>query len=167
VGSVRRRDESTERLLTGTVRGVMAAMVMTGARQVSTGLGLVDQTPPDAILRQRGFGILVRFPRLAYFVARREVGLIELAHWVYGAGGGAAFGALPRSFRRRRWAGAAYGLVTWLVFELIIAPVLGLAQVRRIRVTERLAFAVDHLVYGVVLAGSRRWAWPRGRLGPW
>jgi hypothetical protein len=37
----------------GLARGVVAAMVMTGLRQVTTGIGLVDQTPPDAILKQR------------------------------------------------------------------------------------------------------------------
>ncbi|MGI8440067.1 MAG: hypothetical protein ACR2NV_07750, partial [Thermoleophilaceae bacterium] len=76
-------------LALGVVRGTVAAMAMSAMRQVTTGLGLVDQTPPDAILKQRAMGPLVRVPWLAYFVARREVALVELAHWFYGAVGGA------------------------------------------------------------------------------
>lgn len=56
----------------GIARGVVAAMAMTGMRQVTTGLGLVEQTPPDAVFKQRAPGVLVRMPRLAFFVARRE-----------------------------------------------------------------------------------------------
>ena len=54
--------------------------------------------------------------------------MIEGAHWAFGAGGGAAFGALPRDWRRHRWAGPVYGLLVWLSFELGIAPALGLSQ---------------------------------------
>lgn len=163
-------DERNERLATGMVRGVMAAMTMTGLRQITTGLGLVDQTPPDAVLKQRGFGVLVKSPRLAYFLARRQVAVVELAHWGYGAGGGVAFALLPPSLLRRRWAGVAYGLATWVAFEVSVAPVLGLDQARQIRPIERLMFALDHVLFGVVLAGDRRWALPeRGRLlrRPW
>ena len=44
----------------------------------------------------------------------------------------------------------------WLGFELGIAPVLGLSQAKRVRVVDRLALAADHLLYGLVLSGSRR-----------
>jgi hypothetical protein len=99
-------------------------------------------------------------PRLAYFVARHERAVIELAHWFYGAAGGGAFALLPRSVLRSNWAGPGYGLLTWLLFELSIAPVLGLEQAKKIRPTERLMFAADHLLYGVVLAGDRELAQP-------
>jgi hypothetical protein len=69
------------------------------------------------------------------------LGLIEVAHWAFGAGGGAAVGALPGAIRRRRWAGPAYGLVVWLGFELGIAPALGLSQAKRARLVDRLALA--------------------------
>jgi hypothetical protein len=156
-------DERKKRIAWGIARGAAAAMAMSGMRQLTTGLGLVDQTPPDALFKQRAVGPLVRSPRLAYFVARREVAVIELAHWLYGAGGGAAFALLPREALRSAWAGPAYGLATWVAFEISIAPLLGLAQARRVRVAERLMFAADHLLYGVVLAGDRRWALPRRR----
>lgn len=152
------------RVANGLARGAVAAMTMSAVRQVTTSFGLVQQTPPDAILKQRALGILVRSPKVAYFVARRQIALVELAHWGYGAMGGAAFAMLPSSLLRRRWIGPGYGLVTWLVFELSVAPILGLAQSQRIRVVERLMFLGDHLLYGSVLASDRRsWALPRRR----
>ena len=134
-------------------RGVVGAMAMTGMRVVTTELGLVEQTPPDAVGRQRVRGVralLRRAPR------RQRRGLVEVAHWAFGAGGGAAFGALPDAVRRRPWAGPVYGLVLWLGFELGIAPVLGLSQATRLRPVDRLALAADHLLYGLVLSGMRR-----------
>ena len=68
------------------------------------------------------------------------------------------FGALPRTVRRRPWAGPVHGLVVWLGFELGIAPVLGLSQAKRARPVDRLALAADHLLYGLVLSGMRRTA---------
>jgi hypothetical protein len=158
VSSLRlRKARRRERVAHGIARGAVAAMAMTAFRQLTTGLGLVEQTPPDAIFKQRASGPLVRSPRLAYFVARRETAVIELAHWLYGAAGGAAFALLPRESLRSNWAGPAYGLATWVGFELSIAPLLGLDQATRVRATERLMFAADHLLYGVILAGDRAW----------
>jgi hypothetical protein len=143
-------------MLHGAARGAVGAMAMTGLRVLTTELGLVEQTPPQAIGRQRARGaraLLRRAPR------KQRRGLIEVAHWAFGAGGGAAFGALPAAVRRPSWAGPAYGLVVWLGFELGIAPVLGLSQAKRPRPVDRLALAADHLLYGLVLSGTRR----RGR----
>jgi hypothetical protein len=124
-------------LVRGLVRGTVAAMAMTGVRQVTTGLGLVEQTPPDAIIKQRAPGLLVRMPRLAFFVAKRQTALVELAHWFYGAGG-AAFTMLPDSVRHRSVAaGIGYGLFTTLVFELGIVPILGLDKFKKIRPIEQ------------------------------
>lgn len=157
--------ETAERMMSGIVRGTGAAMAMSAMRQVTTGLGLVEQTPPDAILKQRAFGLLVRRPRLAFFLARRQVAVVELAHWAYGAGGGAAFALLPHSLLDKKWAGIAYGLGTWVIFELSIAPVLGLDQATKVRPVERLMFAADHVLYGVILAGDRRWVQSARRTG--
>ena len=77
-------------------------------------------------------------------------------HWGYGAVGGAVFAMLPESLRLRRWAGPVYGLVLWLSFELVQAPLLGLDQAKKARPVERAAFAVDHLMYGLVLTETRR-----------
>jgi len=140
-------------VLHGAARGTIGAMAMTGMRVMTRELGLLEQTPPHAISRQRARGlraVLRRAPR------RQRTGLVEAAHWAFGAGGGAAFGALPRALRRRRWAGPIYGLVVWLGFELGIAPALGLSQAKRVRPVDRLALAADHLLYGVVLSEPRR-----------
>ena len=139
-------------VLSGTACGAVGAMAMTGMRVMTTELGLVEQTPPQALSRQRARGVralLRRAPR------KQRRGLIEAAHWAFGAGGGAAFGALPREVRRRPWAGPLYGLVVWLGFELGIAPALGLSQARRVRLIDRPALAADHLLYGLVLTATR------------
>jgi hypothetical protein len=134
-------------------RGAVGAMAMTGMRVITAELELVEQTPPQAIARQRSRG-LRRLLRLAPRKQRR--GLIETAHWAFGAGGGAVFGALPRALRRRAWAGPVYGLAVWLGFEMGIAPALGLSQAKRLRLVDRLALAADHLLYGLVLSEGRR-----------
>lgn len=139
-------------VLSGAACGAIGAMAMTGMRVITTELGLVEQTPPDAVSRQRARGmrsLLRRAPR------KQRRGLVEAAHWTFGAGGGAAFGALPRPIRRHRWAGPAYGLVVWLGFEIGIAPALGLSQAKRVRPVDRVALAADHLLYGLVLTATR------------
>ena len=152
---LRGRDEGSRlhAVLQAAGRGVVGAMAMTGMRVMTTELGLVEQAPPQAISRQRARGLralLRRAPR------RQRRGLVEAAHWAFGACGGAAFGALPVGVRRRPWAGPTYGLVVWLGFELGIAPVLGLSQAKHVRPVDRLALAADHLLYGLVLSQGRR-----------
>jgi hypothetical protein len=124
-------------------------MAMTGMRVITTELGLLEQTPPQAIARQRARGLrrlLRRAPR------QQRTALIEASHWGVGAGAGAAFGALPSAVRRHLWAGPIYGLVVWLGFELGIAPALDLMQAKRLRPVDRLVLAGDHVLYGLVLS---------------
>jgi hypothetical protein len=132
-------------------RGVVAAMAMSGMRNVTTSAGLVAQTPPEAIVKQRAPHLLLRIP------PDRQRAAVEAMHWTYGAVGGAVFGMLPATIRRQAWVGPAYGLAFWALFEAGIAPTLGLAQARQTRVTERVAFLADHVLYGVVVAAS---PWP-------
>jgi hypothetical protein len=139
-------------VLSGAACGVVGAMAMTGMRVITTELGLVEQTPPEAVGAQRASGLrslVRRAPR------KQRRGLIEAAHWAFGATGGATYGALPRAIRTRRWAGPTYGLLVWLGFELAIAPALGLTQAKRPRPVDRLALAADHLLYGLVLSATR------------
>jgi hypothetical protein len=139
-------------VLSGAACGAVGAMAMTGMRVITTELGLVEQTPPQAIGVQRARGIrtlLRRAPR------KQRRALLEAAHWTFGASGGAVFGALPRTVRRRPWAGPAYGLVLWLGFEVGIAPALGLSQAKRVRLVDRLALAADHVLYGFALSATR------------
>jgi hypothetical protein len=131
------------------LRGAIAAMAMTGMRNFTVRVGIVKETPPDAILRRRASGLLKQVPE------DRRRATIELAHWAYGAGGGVAFGLLPDALRLRAWAGPLYGLVVWLGFELGIAPALGLPQAEKPRPVERAGLAADHLLYGLVLSETR------------
>jgi uncharacterized membrane protein YagU involved in acid resistance len=131
------------------LRGAIAAAAMTGMRAFTVDVGLVDQTPPQAIAKQRANGLLRRVPR-----GRRRAA-IEVAHWTYGAVGGAAYAVLPEGIRRQPWSGPAYGLLVWVGFELCLAPVLGLKQAKKQRPAERAALAADHLLYGLVLSEVR------------
>jgi hypothetical protein len=132
------------------LRGTIAAMAMTGMRAFTVHVGIVQETPPQAIIRQRAKGLLRQVPR------KNRRAAVELMHWTYGAGGGAVFGALPDEVRRRAWAGPVYGLLVWLGFEVALAPALGLKQAHRIRPVERAGLAADHLLYGFVLSETRR-----------
>jgi hypothetical protein len=140
------QEPSMPSLARGARRGTIAAMAMTGLREFTLHAGILDQSPPEAIA-WRGLGRLRRRPQ----GAPRAV--LELAHWGYGAAGGAAYAVLPASVRGRPWSGPAYGLLIWLSFEMVIAPALSLPQAKRVRLLDRAALAVDHLLYGLVLAG--------------
>jgi hypothetical protein len=132
------------------LRGAIAAMAMTGMRAFTVDLGIVEETPPQAVLKQKARGLIRQVPK------KRRRAAIELAHWGYGAGGGALFALLPDGLRRQPWAGPVYGLGVWLGFEVGLAPVLGLSQAKKLRAAERLALAADHLLYGLVLSEIRR-----------
>ena len=62
----------------GAASGVAAAMAMTGMRRLTTELGLVEEVPPQAVLRQKT-------PLLFDMVSREHDGaVVELVHWTYG-----------------------------------------------------------------------------------
>ena len=128
-------------------RGVVAAMAMSGMRRLTTALGLLGEEPPEQVAREGVPGLVARVP------PSLRGATIELAHWGYGAAGGAGFGVLPAAVRRRPWAGPAFGLATWLFFETTVAPALGLRRTRESRALERAAIAADHVLNGVVVAG--------------
>jgi hypothetical protein len=125
-------------------------MAMSGFRQATTALGLVQRTPPESVLLETAPNLFRRVP-----MERRQA-LVELVHWSYGAAGGVIFGLLPRRLRRQGWIGPAYGFAFWAVFEAGISPALGIDQ-RRHGATEQLALLADHLLYGAVVAAS---PWP-------
>ena len=113
------------------IRGAVAAMAMTGMRAVTKDLGLVRATPPEET-----------------FPVRRRA-LVEVGHWAFGATAGAAYAALPERARRPRWSGPAYGLAIWAGFQAV-APLTPRPEAER-TVTERLAIAADHVLYGLIL----------------
>jgi hypothetical protein len=149
-------------------RGLVAAMAMTGTRRVTQNLGLLPKSPPEAIVGDAA-------PTSGLSDEQREV-VIELAHWAYGAGAGAAFGLIPARLRYHVAAGPLYGLAIWLLFELGMAPLLGVQYAEERRVAGRLVLALDHVLYGVVVGGQlapepharphRRRRFPPGRFVP-
>jgi hypothetical protein len=135
----------------GTARGVVGAMAMSGLRRMTTTLGLVADTPPEAVVQRTVPGLFDRIPE-----DRRPV-IVEAAHWAYGGVGGAAFGLLPAKLRRHPLAGPAYGVLVWSIFEFAVAPALGLPHAERDKPEEQAALLADHLLYGAVVAAS---PWP-------
>ena len=136
-----------ERVLGGATRGVLGAMAMTGVRRLSTGLGLVEKTPPREMAEDVPLfrGVLSRLP------ADRRDAAIEFAHWSYGAVGGIGYAMLPERIRTNRWSGMAYGLGIWAVFEIALAPLLVLDHARKKTVVSRVTVALDHALYGMTL----------------
>ncbi|MGH3096334.1 MAG: hypothetical protein ACRDMV_10095 [Streptosporangiales bacterium] len=132
------------------IRGVAAAMTMTGMRSLTADLGLIEATPPEIVVGRRASHLLERLP------AERRKAVLVLMHWAYGAGGGAIFAVCPDRLRQAPWAGPLFGLALWLGFEALLDPALGLKWHRRGSMTERTTLAADHLLYGAVLAGFRR-----------
>ena len=123
-------------------------MAMSGARRVTTNLGMAGTTPPEAIVRHHA-----PLP-LATANRERKEAVTELAHWSYGAACGALFALLPCGLRRRRWIGPAYGLSIWLAFEVVLAPLLDLRHVEDRGGLGRFTIAMDHVLYGLVVAGQ-------------
>ncbi len=137
-------------ILEGVAGGVVGAMAMTGMREAAHGLGLIAQTPPEAVLREQVPELLGRVP------PARRVAAIQLAHWTYGAAAGAAYGLAPVRIRDYRLSGPVYGVLAWMAFEFALAPAFGLSHAHESRPRERAALFVDHLVYGLVVGASPR-----------
>ena len=129
----------------GAARGAVAAMAMTGMRRMTTALGLVERTPPERLADEGVPALLTAVP------VRQRAEAIEVIHWAFGATAGAAYGLLPPRVRRRRISGPLYGLAIWAGFELGARQLLGLGEPDDRAVTERLALAADHVLYGLVL----------------
>jgi hypothetical protein len=141
-------DTSEPAMLPAAARGAIAAMAMTGMRTFTKEAGWLEEAPPDAVFSQDPTGLLAKIPE-----TKRPI-VIELSHWAFGAIGGMAFITMPSSVRKHPWAGALYGLLVWGAFEAAVAPLLRLSQARRLRLLDRAVLAVDHVLYGVIVAGS-------------
>lgn len=125
---------------------------MTGMRNLAKGLGLIQSTPPERIVAH----VENEMPRLLGRIPeRRRQATIELLHWAYGAGGGAAFSLLPAGLRRQSWSGPAYGVLAWAGFATMLQPLLALPAGHG-DARDKAVFLVDHLLYGVVVAGRLR-----------
>jgi uncharacterized membrane protein YagU involved in acid resistance len=132
------------------LRGLIAAMAMTGVRVFAVNAGLIREDPPKRLVREQARGLLRSVPR------RRRRTVIELVHWAMGAAFGVVFGLLPDELRRRAWAGPVFGLLVWFGFEAGAAPALGLRKAEWPDATERAVFIADHLLFGLVLSEMRQ-----------
>lgn len=128
-------------------RGTVAAMAMSGLRELTTSLGLVDRPPPDEIAKEGMPGVFAAIPK------QHRQAAVELMHWGYGAGMGVAYGLAPRALRRQVLFGPAFGLAIWSLHERVIAPLMGLRRAEQRPLRERAAVAADHVLYGVIVAG--------------
>jgi hypothetical protein len=128
-------------------RGLVAAMAMSGMREFTSSIGLLEKSPPEAIVERHAPRGIQRLP------AERRSAITELAHWAYGAAGGATFGLLPLAVRADPRAGLLYGLGVWLAFDRGIGPLLGVQYPEQRRLAHRGMLALDHAMYGVVVAG--------------
>jgi hypothetical protein len=122
-------------------------MAMSGMREFTANAGLLEKSPPEAIVERHAPKMVQRL------AAEHRSAITELAHWCYGAAGGMAFGLLPRRLRADPRTGPLYGLCTWLGFELAIGPLLGVQYPEQRRLIHRAMPALDHVMYGIVVAG--------------
>lgn len=142
-------DQATE-IAHGAMRGAIGAMAMTGMRTFTKDIGILRQTPPEAIAKKRRTtGVLSRVSR------KRRRAFVEVMHWSVGVAGGAIFGALPDSLRRTTGFGPIYGLGILLSYDFSIAPLLGLKASERPKPAEQAALVADHLLYGLILSDTR------------
>jgi len=143
----------------GAVRGAVGAMAMTGMRQFEVGMGAIERTPPEALLREGVPAILRSVPK------HRRVAAIELMHWGYGAVAGSVHTLAPAALRRHWLSGPLYGVLIWGAFEFGLAPLLGLAHAHGPRFQERTALLIDHALFGVIVGEPPRTAGtgPKGR----
>jgi hypothetical protein len=131
------------------LRGIVAAIAMTGVRTFAEHLGLIREDPPARMARKQAKGLLRSVPR------KRRGAVVELIHWAMGGAFGAVFGLLPERVRLKPWAGPLYGFLVWLGFDTVAAPALGLKQRRWPHGKERAVFIVDHVLFGLVLSELR------------
>ncbi len=122
-------------------------MAMSGVRTLTTNAGLLKQAPPEAIMSRYG-------PDPDRVSLTDRTVFTELAHWMYGALGGAAYGLLPSPVRARPWSGPVYGVVVWAGFEMAFAPALGVQNAQGRSVVGRFVLALDHVLYGAVVGGA-------------
>lgn len=133
-------------LARATARGLVAAMAMSGLRTFTANTGLLGQSPPEAIVDEHGP------EELQQLTPATRTAVTELVHWLYGAGGGLAFGLLPARVRAHPGTGPLYGVTVWVGFELGIGPMLNV-QGRAGGISGRLVLVLDHVMYGAVVAG--------------
>jgi len=85
-----------QRVINSGARGAVAAMAMTGTRSLTGSLGLMSETPPEAVLHQQVPGLMAKIPK------SKQPAVVELAHWTFGVVAGAGYAMLPATIRLAR-----------------------------------------------------------------
>ncbi len=128
------------------VRGVVAAMAMSGTRALTHSLGLVDRTPTGSGAAPAGPNPDGEVPG-GETTRGDRIGALDLRCCCR-----RRVRAVARPVAPPALGGAVYGLVVLTGFEAGIAPLLGLSLARHMRPVERLVFLADHVLFGIVLA---------------
>lgn len=128
--------------------GVTAAMAMSGLRNLTVSLGVLDEVPPREIISATA-------PKAVRTLSeRRERAFAELMHWSYGAACGVVYGHVGRSRRshasRSTTRALGFGFVTLALYRSAIAPTLGITFHRR-AFSDQLMLALDHALFGLVV----------------
>ena len=134
----------------GAIRGVIGALAMSGMRAFAQDLGLIGKTPPEELAEKPPEGVLQKLPE------NRRGAVVRLLHLGVGAAGGVGYGILPDLVRQKGWSGPMWGLAIWASYDAGVAPALGLAHGNPLPARERATFIADHLLYGHILAETRR-----------
>ncbi|MEY9213246.1 hypothetical protein NI17_001725 [Thermobifida halotolerans] len=135
----------------GAVAGLAATVAMSGAMAAARKEGKVGRTPPKLLIRRFLPGGREQSPRPGENLAAAA------AHWGFGAGAGAVFGALTGGRPPRALLGLGYGLGVWLVsYEGWVPKVTAEPPAHRDAPGRAATMVTAHLVYGYALAAALR-----------
>jgi hypothetical protein len=165
-----------ERAMAGALGGLLATFVLSGLRKSLKGLGLVYTTAPEQVVRR-----LEELGPLKDWPPRARSALMVAAHFAYGTGAGAAFGALrteegeseSEEVEEHRGdredalteaaVGAALGVLSWGAGWAGWLPIVGVHPAPWTQKTPRAILPVlDHAVYGAAW-GAIFWILTRRR----
>jgi hypothetical protein len=165
-----------ERAMTGALGGLLATFVLSGLRKALKGMGLVYTTAPEQVVRR-----LEDFGPPKGWSPRARRALMVAAHFAYGTGAGAAFGALrteggepdSEEVEEHRGdredalteaaVGATLGVLSWGAGWAGWLPIAGVHPAPWTQKTPRALLPVlDHAVYGAAW-GLIYWMFTRRR----
>lgn len=143
------------RFLVGAVGGVPGTIALSGLRSSLSKLGLVHETAPMQVVdRLTETGFASDWPPAA------KSALITGAHFGYGVGAGAVFGALRQEkedVATEAAIGAALGVLVWGLGWAGWLPLLGVHRAPWTQSTPKVLLPIlDHAVFGAVWGVSNK-----------
>jgi hypothetical protein len=134
------------RAATGSVAGLSATLVMSTVMWGFRRVGLMQHRAPPVEIVNRARGLTGDHGGRRHFDATTAG-----AHFAFGAGAGALYGALTPG-RARLASGIAWGLAVWAMSYLRVLPALRLMpKPGRDESGRQVGIAVSHVVYGASL----------------